>query len=77
MGWLGRRYGFNGRLFSHAIILSENLLVDRNSIKGWAFIPQEGNTLLSTVHSFLLQTEHPKEKQIMNELLNDLCREQW
>lgn len=74
---LGRRYGFNGRLFSHAIILAGNLLVEDTIIKGWAFVPQEGNTLLSTIHSFLLQTKHPHSDEVMNKLLQDLCREEW
>lgn len=74
---LGRRYGFNGRIYSHAIILAGNLLVDEKSIKGWAFVPQEGNTLLSTIHSFLLQTKNPNENNLINRLKQDLCREEW
>lgn len=73
----GRRYGFNGRIFSHAIILSGNLMVDDTIIKGWAFVPQEGNTLISTIHAFLLQTKHPKEKEIVSMLAHELCREEW
>ena len=55
---LGRRYSPYGRLYSHAIINNNNLLIDKtsNCVKGWAFIPQEGNTIISTVHAFLLQT---------------------
>lgn len=74
---LGRRYGFNGRIFSHAIVLSGNLLVEDTIIKGWAFVPQEGNTILSSIHAFLLQTKHSNEERVMKQLILDLCREQW
>ena len=74
---LGRRYGFNGRLFSHAIVLSGNILYQDNTIKGWAFVPQEGNSILSTIHAFLLQTNHPEEKEIFERLVDDLCRDSW
>jgi glyceraldehyde-3-phosphate dehydrogenase (NAD(P)) len=53
---LGRRYGFQGRLFAHAVVVAHDLLVHGPSVKGWAFVPQEGNTLLTTVEAFLLQT---------------------
>lgn len=74
---LGRRYGFNGRIFSHAIIVENNLLVSDTIIKGWAFIPQEGNTILSTIHAFLLQTKHKNVEEVMSQLLIDRCRESW
>lgn len=51
---LGRRYGVQGRIFSHAIVVSNNILFEEHGLKGWAFIPQEGNTLLSTMNAFLL-----------------------
>lgn len=53
---LGRRYGFQGRMFFHSILVQNNLLIEEKSIKGWIFVPQEGNTLLSTIEAFLLQT---------------------
>jgi len=56
---LGRRYGFQGRLYAHAIVVASDLLLTARAVKGWAFVPQEGNTLLSTVEAFLLQTGHP------------------
>ncbi|MFT4601687.1 MAG: glyceraldehyde-3-phosphate dehydrogenase type II [Arenicella sp.] len=74
---LGRRYGVNGRLYSHAIVISGNLLVSEKSIKGWAFIPQEGNSILSTLHAFLLQTNHPNETDVFNSLVADLCQNEW
>ncbi len=54
---LGRRYGFQGRLFSHAILVTNNLLINDNVVRGWAMVPQEGNTLISTLAAFLWQTE--------------------
>jgi len=54
---LGRRYGFHGRIFSHAIILKGNMLKANNTLKGWAFVPQEGNSLLSTLHAYLIQLD--------------------
>lgn len=74
---LGRRYGFQGRIFEHAIIVSNNLLISENNIKGWAFVPQEGNTILSTIHAFLLQTNHKEEKAIMSTIKNDLLQKVW
>ncbi len=73
----GRRYGFNGRIFSHAIVVSENLLIEDNAIKGWAFVPQEGNSILSTLHAFLLQVNHPNEKEIIRKIKSDLLRGEW
>ncbi len=76
---LGRRYSAYGRLFSHAIINSNNLLLDEQDrrIKGWAFIPQEGNTILSTIHAFLLQTDKSDHQGIMEKLVSKLIRKQW
>ena len=76
---LGRRYSAYGRLFSHAIINSNNLLLDEQAlrIKGWAFIPQEGNTILSTVHAFLLQTQNPDHQNIMDRLTSALTHPEW
>jgi glyceraldehyde-3-phosphate dehydrogenase/erythrose-4-phosphate dehydrogenase len=74
---LGRRYGFNGRLYSHAIVVSENLLKTSKSIKGWAFVPQEGNSILSTIHAYLLQTNHANEEAVFNKIADDLCRSEW
>ncbi|MBX3248286.1 MAG: hypothetical protein KF901_13990 [Myxococcales bacterium] len=56
---LGRRYGAQGRLYAHAVVVSHDLLVTSDAVRGWAFVPQEGNTLLSTLASFLLQTDRP------------------
>lgn len=74
---LGRRYGFNGRLFSHAILVYKNVLKTNKSVKGWAFVPQEGNSILSTIHAYLLQTNHPEEEQVFNKIANELCRKEW
>ena len=74
---LGRRYGFNGRIFSHAIILKDNLLVTEKSVKGWAFIPQEGNSVISTIHAYLLQTQHPGCEPIIDQIISDLCQKEW
>lgn len=76
---LGRRYSQYGRLFSHAIINSNNLLFDakNNRIKGWAFIPQEGNTILSTIHAFLLQTNTKNHETIMDILKLDMIKPKW
>ena len=54
---LGRRYGFQGRLYAHAVVVANDCMVSGRTVKGWAFVPQEGNTLLSTLEAFLLQTE--------------------
>ncbi|TNE54739.1 MAG: hypothetical protein EP338_06270 [Bacteroidetes bacterium] len=76
---LGRRYGFQGRIYAHAIINENNLLIDleHKSLKGWAFIPQEGNTILSTIHAFLLQTTNQGAKQIMHDLKQKYLQKTW
>ncbi|MFN2317487.1 MAG: hypothetical protein ABR551_02855 [Gemmatimonadales bacterium] len=55
----GRRHGFHGRLYDHAIVVSNMLMVEQATIRGWAFVPQEGATILSTIAAFLRQTRHP------------------
>ncbi len=74
---LGRKYGFQGRLFSHAIILKSNILRTEKSVKGWAFIPQEGNSIITTIHAFLLQTKHPNQEEIIAKITKDLVRKAW
>jgi glyceraldehyde-3-phosphate dehydrogenase (NAD(P)) len=73
----GRRWGHQGRIYNHAVILANNILINERSIMGWAFIPQEGNTLLSTLHAFLLQTGHPHTPRVMETLQRDLLRKEW
>lgn len=73
----GRRIGFQGRIFSHAIIIANNLIISNDSIKGWAFIPQEGNTLLSTLNAFLIQTNHSEASAIMSSLRSTLLMKRW
>jgi glyceraldehyde-3-phosphate dehydrogenase (NAD(P)) len=69
---IGRRYGFQGRLYAHAIVVANDLLVTDRNVRGWAFVPQEGNTLLSTVQAFLLQTGHPRAEAIERRLCASL-----
>jgi len=69
---LGRRYGFQGRLFAHAIVVANDLLIRGRSVKGWAFVPQEGNTLLSTLEAFLLQTRPAEAAPIAARIAADL-----
>lgn len=74
---LGRKYSPYGRIFSHAIILKNNLLINKNKIKGWAFIAQEGNTILSSINAFLLQTNSKKQIEAMELIKNDLIKKEW
>lgn len=74
---LGRRYGFNGRIYSHAIILSGNLLTTESTIKGWAFVPQEGNSILSTIHAFILQMQLNDGDKVFNKIRKGLFRKSW
>ncbi len=73
----GRRYGFHGRIYNHAVVISNNILFVENRIMGWAFIPQEGNTILSTIHAFLLQTHHPEANSIMTKLKEEYLIKTW
>lgn len=74
---LGRRYGFQGRIYSHAVVVANNLLVADGTIRGWMFVPQEGNTMLSTIAAFLYQTEHDRAGRVIERLREDLLREKW
>lgn len=76
---LGRRFSKYGRLYSHAIINNNNLLFDTkaNRIKGWAFIPQEGNTILSTIHAFLIQMDITDNEKIINKLKLEMIKNKW
>ena len=74
---LGRRYGFNGRIFSHAIVVAQNLIVNGPAIKGWAFVPQEGNTIISSLHAMLLQMQNPNTAAILAKIKQDLLRARW
>jgi glyceraldehyde-3-phosphate dehydrogenase (NAD(P)) len=69
---LGRRYGFQGRLYAHAVVVANDLVISGRTVKGWAFVPQEGNTLLSTLEAFLLQTRHADAKAIAARLCTGL-----
>lgn len=73
----GRRNGFQGRIYSHAIVVQNNILFTNQSIKGWAFIPQEGNTLLSTIHAFILQMNLKNPDQVMEKLQSELINKRW
>lgn len=73
----GRRWGHQGRIYNHAVILSNNIMINERSLFGWAFIPQEGNTLLSTIHAFLLQSGQAKSTAIMDQIQCDLLRMEW
>ncbi|MGB1247689.1 MAG: hypothetical protein ACPG4Z_02300, partial [Chitinophagales bacterium] len=74
---LGRRYSPFGRIYSQAIFITNNIIEQEKNIKGWAFIPQEGNTILSTIHAFLLQTEQNNTNQIIQKMKNDMIINEW
>ena len=75
---LGRRYGIHGRIYSHAIIVSENILHNDKCTKGWAFVPQEGNSILSTIHAFLLQTNSMGiNLTVFEKIKKDLLKKEW
>ena len=73
----GRRHGFQGRLYSHAIVVMDNFLQTETSLKGWAFVPQEGNSILSTIHAFMLQMELENAEVILKTMQGDLLRSEW
>ena len=74
---LGRKYGAYGRIYSHAIILTNNLIIEKNNIKGWAFIAQEGNTLISTINAYLIQTKNNNIEFAINKIKNSLILKEW
>jgi hypothetical protein len=68
---IGRRFGLGGRLYNQAIFVAENLLVSGDEVRGWVVVPQEGNTILSTVGAFLEWTQ-PGRRDVMDELADRL-----
>lgn len=64
----GRRHGFAGRVWAHAIVVNNNLMTHGKTVTGWAFIPQECNSIPSTVHAWLLQCELPNADELMGQL---------
>jgi glyceraldehyde-3-phosphate dehydrogenase (NAD(P)) len=74
---LGRRYGFQGRIFEHAVIVENNLMVDGNRVRGWMFVAQEGNTVISTIDAFLLQTGFPNREHALTILKSQLLADGW
>lgn len=74
---LGRRYGNQGRIFAQSILVTPSLLIHNDTIKGWAFVPQEGSTILSTIHAFLLQTGASDIDKTMRVLQNELVQKYW
>lgn len=74
---LGRRYGMQGRIFSHAIICTSSIMLQGECVKGWAFVPQEGNSILSTIEAYLQQTDHPNRQSVIEELKKKLLRGCW
>ncbi|MBP6563557.1 MAG: hypothetical protein KA214_08810, partial [Neisseriaceae bacterium] len=54
------------------IVVTNNLLFSERAVKGWAFIPQEGNTLVSTLCAFLWQTQHPQRLALRERLCAEL-----
>lgn len=74
---LGRRYGFQGRIYEHAVIVENNLLVNGNRVRGWMFVAQEGNTVLSTIDAFLLQTGFSNREQTLAILKSQLLADGW
>ena len=53
------------------------MIHDDTIIKGWAFVPQEGNTLISTIHSFLLQTKNPNSIELLKKISSELLIKKW
>jgi len=68
---IGRRFGLGGRLYNQAIFVSENLLVKDATVAGWVVVPQEGNTILSTISAFLERTQ-PCSQPVLDELVAKL-----
>lgn len=72
----GRRHGFQGRLYSHAIMVMDNFLETETSLKGWAFVPQEGNSIISTLHAYMLQMELENVDEVLQMLQAKLLRKE-
>lgn len=74
---LGRRYGFQGRIYEHAVMVENNLLLEGNRIRGWIFVAQEGNTVVSTLDAFLLQCGFSGRERILAVIKDRLLTGSW
>ena len=61
---LGRRYGFQGRLYAHAVVVANDLFVAGSSIGAGPSFPRKGTRCCPRVEAFLLQTAHPRAEAI-------------
>jgi len=72
----GRDHGYYGRLLSHAVVALSSLSVrNGNQVVGFAFTPQDGNPLLSTVAAMLWYLYPGEIEQRISVLRRYLFRE--
>lgn len=72
----GRDHGYYGRLLSHAVVAVSSLTVrNGNQVVGFAFTPQDGNPLLSTVAAMLWYLYPDQIDRRINVLRRYLFRE--
>ena len=45
----GRDHGYHGRLLSHGVVAEQSLHVKENTLTGYCFTPQDGNSILSSI----------------------------
>lgn len=74
---LGRRYGDFGRIYNQMILVNNNILKTQHSAKGWAFVPQEGNTIISTIAAFLKITQPKTAEKSIQGIQTHLCYHEW
>ena len=68
----GRRNGFQGRIYNHSIIVTNNIIENANQTIGWAFIPQEGNTILSTISAYAVRCIGYESREIIKSIYDDV-----
>lgn len=73
---LGRRYGFQGRIYAHAVVVANQFLLTHNTLKGWAFVPQEACTIFSSLAAYWHQTEQ-EGVDVLSSIGSDLIRQSF
>lgn len=73
---LGRRYGTQGRIYAQSIVVENQLLIKKNTVRGWAFIPQEACTILSSIEACLYQLGQYQEAAFVD-MRNALIQQRW
>ena len=62
----GRDFGFQGRILNYAVLVLPSLHILGNTIRGYSFTPQDGNSLISSIQATTTSLSQKSEKEEPN-----------